>query len=135
MLEWLKWRLARAEMAELTRWRSSWSYHRRWFAEFDAASTVLDLMQCDVLGEKAEAWPMCSIMHERDELRKRTATNTGVTRRTKRSEVNVGLTDLLGCASDDAFMWLRLWRTRLRLPSLPWQSSGRTIPRGDLCTQ
>ncbi len=80
MLEWLKWKLARKELAELARWRGSWSYHRRWFAEFDAAATVLDHMQCDVLGEKAEAWPMCSIMHERDELRKRVTPNNQIQR-------------------------------------------------------
>lgn len=75
MLEWLKWRLARAEMEEVARWRSSWMAHRRWFAEFDAAATVLDHMHCEVRGVRIPERPMGSIMHERDELRKRTAPN------------------------------------------------------------
>ena len=78
MLEWLKWRLARAEMEEVARWRSSWMEHRRWFAEFDAAATVLDHMHCEVRGVRIPERPMCSIMHERDELRKRTAPNDQV---------------------------------------------------------
>lgn len=40
--EWLKWRVAGAEMAELERWRVRCEEASRWLAEFHDAADVLD---------------------------------------------------------------------------------------------
>ena len=49
MLNWLKWKIASKELAELERWRVQWYQHRRWFAEFKDAAAVLDNLQQEAI--------------------------------------------------------------------------------------
>lgn len=51
MLEFLKWLVARKEMAELERWRVEWHEHRRWLAEFPQVGMALDNMKSEVEGK------------------------------------------------------------------------------------
>ena len=64
MLNWLKWKLAPKEMAELERWSVQWEEHRRWFAEFPEVALVLDTFKYRV-----EDRPCPYIHVTRDELR------------------------------------------------------------------
>lgn len=52
MLDWLKWRVAPKEMAELDRWRIQWEEHRRWLAEFPEVAMALDHLR-DTAEDKA----------------------------------------------------------------------------------
>lgn len=63
-LHWLKWQIAPKEMAELERWHIYWHEHRRWFAEFPAASLSLDHLKANVDRE-----PVVGIVYVRDSLR------------------------------------------------------------------
>lgn len=49
-MNWLKWKIAHAEMAELERWRIQWHEHRRWLAEFPDAACSLDHLKQEVTG-------------------------------------------------------------------------------------
>jgi hypothetical protein len=61
---WIKWRIAKKEMAELEQWRIQWHEHRRWFAEFPEAAAALDHMKANVNGE-----PVTNIHVVRDSCR------------------------------------------------------------------
>ena len=50
MLEWLKWKIAGREMAELERWRVEWHQARRWIGEFPDARDALDRLRQEVDG-------------------------------------------------------------------------------------
>lgn len=50
MLQWLKWKIAGREMAELENWRVQWTFVRRWLAEFDDARDALDFLRQEVDG-------------------------------------------------------------------------------------
>ena len=64
LLEWLKWQIAKKEMAELDRWRIEWHDHRRWFAEFQVTATAFDHLKARVEGE-----PVTNISTVRDSCR------------------------------------------------------------------
>ena len=61
MREWLKWLVARKEMAELSRWNVQWNEHRRWLAEFPDAAIALDHLKEEVTGDY-----QCTIRDLRD---------------------------------------------------------------------
>ena len=52
MLNWLKWKIAPKEMAELERWHAYWHQHRQWFAEFPDVSAVLDNLHEEALARE-----------------------------------------------------------------------------------
>lgn len=52
MLKWLKWKIAREEMAELERWRVYWHQHRQWLAEFPDVSAALDNLREEALARE-----------------------------------------------------------------------------------
>ena len=66
MREWLKWLVARKEMAELSRWSVQWNEHRRWLAEFPDAAIALDHLKEEVTGDY-----QCTIRDLRDAMRVR----------------------------------------------------------------
>lgn len=65
MLNWLKWKIAPKEMAELERWRVYWHQHRQWFAEFPDVSAALDNLH-----EEALAREPVNISEMRDSMRR-----------------------------------------------------------------
>ena len=68
MLEWLKWKIAGREMAELERWRVQWHDTRRWLAEFRDAADALDHLRHEVKGVR-----LFDIQRLRDNMRARKA--------------------------------------------------------------
>ena len=65
MIAWLKWKLARDELAELDRWRIHCSEAQRWFAEFPEVAVALDHVQRAAAGDRT------SLIHRvRDEMRR-----------------------------------------------------------------
>ena len=50
-IEWLKWKIAAKEMAELEQWHTRWHEHRRWFAESSVAALTLDHLKYSVDGD------------------------------------------------------------------------------------
>ncbi len=64
LLNWLKWRLAPQEMAELERWHVQWHEHRRWFAEFPVTATAMDHLKAEV-----DCEPVSNISVVRDSCR------------------------------------------------------------------
>lgn len=68
MREWLKWLVARKEMAELSRWNVQWNEHRRWLAEFPDAAMALDHLKEEVTGDY-----QCTLRCLRDAMRARHA--------------------------------------------------------------
>lgn len=66
MLEWLKWKIAGREMAELERWRVQWHETRRWLGEFPDAASALDQLRQQVDGVH-----MMDIQRLRDNMRAR----------------------------------------------------------------
>lgn len=64
MREWLKWLIARKEMAELARWNAQWNEHRRWFAEFPDVAKALDHLKEEVTGDYR-----CTLRDLRDAMR------------------------------------------------------------------
>lgn len=65
MLNWLKWKIASKEMAELERWRVYWHQHRQWFAEFPEVAAALDNLH-----EEALAREPVNISELRDSMRR-----------------------------------------------------------------
>lgn len=64
LMNWLKWKIAHAEMAELERWQVQWWQHRRWFAEFKEVGVVLDNLR-----EEAKAGDPLPVPVLRQQLR------------------------------------------------------------------
>ena len=69
MREWLKWLVARKEMAELSRWNVQWNEHRRWLAEFPDAAIALDHLKEEVTGDYQ--CTTCDLRDLRDAMRVR----------------------------------------------------------------
>lgn len=65
MLNWLKWKIASKEMAELERWHIQWDQHRRWLAEFPNVVAALDNLK-----EEAAARDPLPIGILRDRMRR-----------------------------------------------------------------
>lgn len=53
MREWLKWKIAPEEMAELERWRVEWNEYRAWLAEFELVAMALDNLRAEVDGKES----------------------------------------------------------------------------------